>query len=296
MPIPTPTKTNHHDVYPSIDPSNPTISAAGKTVIITGGGQGIGAEIVKAFSVAGAANIVVLGRKISTLNETKAAVEALPKNKSVVSTYEADVTDQARINAVFDEVASTIGKIDVLVANAGYLPSPDKIATIDIEDFKRGFDINITGQLISIQAFLRNKAENSTFISVNTAGAHMYYLSPMASYVASKAALARLVDFLHNEHPDVRAFSIHPGIVPTVMAAKAGFTEVAKDTPQLAAAYSVWLASPESESLRGSFLWASWDVDELKAQPELNSNSELLHFGLTGWPSFKHQTAGPGEE
>ena len=38
---------------------------------------------------------------------------------------------------------------------------------------------------------------------------------------------------------------------------------------ELAAGFCVYLASPEGEYLKGRFLWASWDVDEMKANPEL---------------------------
>jgi hypothetical protein len=47
---PSATKTFHHDVYAAINPTNPHLSAAGKTVLITGGGQGIGVSFAKAFS------------------------------------------------------------------------------------------------------------------------------------------------------------------------------------------------------------------------------------------------------
>lgn len=119
MPVPSPTKTFHSEVYPSIDPTNPAVSVAGKTVLITGGGQGLGAAFAKAFSIAEAANIVLLGRKTATLEASKAAIEKLPINKAKVHVFEADVTNQSRVNAVFDQVASTIGKIDVYIVNAG---------------------------------------------------------------------------------------------------------------------------------------------------------------------------------
>ena len=46
----------------------------------------------------------------------------------------------------------------------------------------------------------------------------------------------------------------------------------------------VWLASPEAQFLKGKYLWANWDVDELKARAkEIEATSELS-IGLGGWP------------
>ena len=109
MEAPSFTKTFHHDTYPAIDPTRPELSAAGKIVVISGGGQGIGAANVKAFARAGAAHIAIFGRKGSTLNAVKSEVEA--SNKTRVHVYQADVTDEAAINHIFADVEQKLGKV-----------------------------------------------------------------------------------------------------------------------------------------------------------------------------------------
>lgn len=52
----------------------------------------------------------------------------------------------------------------------------------------------------------------------------------------------------------------------------------------LPASFNVWLASPEARFLKGRFLWANWDVDELKAQAKEIQASAQLSIGLVGWP------------
>ena len=52
----------------------------------------------------------------------------------------------------------------------------------------------------------------------------------------------------------------------------------------LPASFNVWLASPEAKFLKGKFLWANWDVDELKAQAKEIEANTLLSMGLVGWP------------
>lgn len=60
------------------------------------------------------------------------------------------------------------------------------------------------------------------------------------------------------------------------------FTNMVSKTASLPGAFAVWCASADSESLRGKFLWANWDVDELKAR-ELQGTQQLT-MGLLGWP------------
>ena len=52
----------------------------------------------------------------------------------------------------------------------------------------------------------------------------------------------------------------------------------------LPASFNVWLASPEARFLKGRFLWANWDVDELKAQAKEIEAGMQLNIGLVGWP------------
>jgi hypothetical protein len=52
----------------------------------------------------------------------------------------------------------------------------------------------------------------------------------------------------------------------------------------LPASFNVWLASPEARFLKGKFLWANWDVDELKSKGKEIEAGTQLSIGLVGWP------------
>jgi hypothetical protein len=77
------------------------------------------------------------------------------------------------------------------------------------------------------------------------------------------------------------------------------YHEAGFDLVSLPASFNVWLASPEARFLKGKFLWANWDVDELKAQAKEIEESTQLSIGLGGWPfqdagwkaSWRFQTA-----
>jgi NAD(P)-dependent dehydrogenase (short-subunit alcohol dehydrogenase family) len=98
-------------------------------------------------------------------------------------------------------------------------------------------------------------------------------------------------------------FSFQPGAVATDMNRQAGYKpdmdaadftwEVSEeiksllggyDDVSLPAGFILYLASPEARFLRGKYLWANWDVDELKAQAEKIEGTGYLSVGLQGWP------------
>src|SRR4051812_36484685 len=83
---------------------------AGRVVVITGGGTGIGAAIAERFAAEGA-HVVVVGRRLEPLQSVGASVGAMP----VV----ADAADAASARAAVQTVLDHFGRIDVLIANAG---------------------------------------------------------------------------------------------------------------------------------------------------------------------------------
>ncbi|KAI1044134.1 hypothetical protein LB505_010555 [Fusarium chuoi] len=83
------TKTWHNKPYPSIDPTRPELSAAGKFVAITGGGTGIGRSIAIAFAQAGASTVAILGRRLDRLEIAAAEIaEASGATPAFLPTWE----------------------------------------------------------------------------------------------------------------------------------------------------------------------------------------------------------------
>ena len=221
MEIPTFTKQYHKDVYPAIDPSRPELSAAGKVVLITGGSQGIGHGIARAFAKAGASDIIITARRQDVLSAAKSHIESTPSNKSRVHTYTVDISDEARMNELFAEVVKKIGRIDIYVANAAHFPDQAPVATASLDDSWRGFEVNVKGAIIGAQAFLRSASDSAVLINITTGAAHLRYFGAISAYASSKLAVVRIMDAIAVENPHVRVYNLQPGAVKTEMSDKA---------------------------------------------------------------------------
>lgn len=131
------TKTIRRSVYPAIDPTNPANSAAGKVILVTGGGSGLGKHIAAAFNKAGASAIVIFGRRENLLREAAAELEETGKAK--ILSFAVDVTDEEGLKTAFASAAKDVGPIDVVVANAGYLATPEPAASSDVADWWKSY-------------------------------------------------------------------------------------------------------------------------------------------------------------
>lgn len=186
--------------------------------------------------------------------------------------------------------ANKIGPIDIFVANAGFLPTPGKIADTDTADWWQGFETNALGTYLQAKYFLNQSpqpADAPVFISVSSGVAHVgpAFGSGMSSYATSKLAGAQFVEFIAHEYPHVKAFALSPGIIATDMNRKSGVgADQALDAVELPAHFAVWLAGPDSDFLKGRFLWANWDVEELLANKgKIEKDRSQLRITLEGW-------------
>lgn len=282
--LPTFTPTWHNTSYDAIDPSkNKDLSAAGKTILITGGARGIGARMAESFAIAGAKNIILVGRTIPHLEEHKELMDnKFPKTKVLI--FSADVADDKAVETVFDKVAARVGSIDVLVSNAGYLPKPAPVLESSLQDWWQGFQTNILGGINLVRSFLKHASDNPTMINITTGITHIPAIPGFSSYSASKGGFLRALDFVAVENPALKIFHLHPGVVATEMHAKSG-VDMPVDDISLPANFTVWLTSPEAEFLRGRYIWVNWDVQELMDAKESIIKEDKLVMGLRGWPA-----------
>jgi NAD(P)-dependent dehydrogenase (short-subunit alcohol dehydrogenase family) len=116
---------------------------AGKRVVVTAGGDGIGLETARAFAAAGA-KVLVCDIRSDTL-------ERLGKELPAVYSCIADVSREQDVAAMFDLVDKTLGGLDVLVNNAGMAGPTGGVETLSLADWERTLAVNLTGQFLCVR-------------------------------------------------------------------------------------------------------------------------------------------------
>lgn len=282
------TPTYHHSQYPAIDPTQAHLDCSDKLILVTGAGSGIGEAIATAFSKAHAKGIVLLGRNEATLQSTATKIAA-ESDKTEVLVVRADITSREQVHAAFTKITDHFNAAtDVLINNAGGLLAFGAVADIDIGGFWKTHELNVLGPLIVTQAFIRAAKASvqpdarRAIINIPSGSAHIPYAPTAVAYSTSKLANAKVLEYVHFEHPGWLAVNLQPGVVATELARKAG--RKAPDDPNLPAGMAVWLAADSrAEVLNGKFVWANWDVDELLVRKDEIREKGLLNLGLIGW-------------
>ncbi|KEF62679.1 uncharacterized protein A1O9_00652 [Exophiala aquamarina CBS 119918] len=295
MKLPSFTKTYRQDTYPAIDPTRPEVSAKDKTVIVTGAGiGGIGSEVALSFAKAGAPNIALIGRTGKTLEETRTAVvSACPETNVFIAV--ADVSKAESIGRAAHDIRAALGAWDIFANFAAVLPPASTIAGADEDAWWQAFEITVRFPFHFAKHFMPKARPNATFINVNAGASHIpaARMPKNSAYSAAKLAAAKLDDYLAAEHPTLRVFTVHPGVVDTPLFRHAIAGVAEKDLPKgavldkvaLPAHFTVWLASAEAEFLRGRYIWVNWDVEELiDRREEIQADPSLFKIILGGWP------------
>jgi NAD(P)-dependent dehydrogenase (short-subunit alcohol dehydrogenase family) len=306
-PFLSPVKTYHDTAQPAGNPSLPSHSQKGKSILITGGGNtGIGGETARFFARAGASHIGLLGRRLEPLLENKALIaQECPGTQVFVQST--DITDEKSVNEAFDNFVEVGGKIDTLIHAAASIGPKENFADVDGREFLKGITDNLEGSLWVAKAFLRTAKEDAHVVAINSWGAHLSLNDAFASYCVAKMAVYRLWDTVLLARPKLSVFHTQPGVILTEMNLKVGGADSFKgvktddgefrnsntnhcdDTDSscvvsLPASFNLWLSTPEARFLTGKFLWCNWDIGELKERAEEIKSGRLLNIDLVGWP------------
>lgn len=197
-----------------------------KTVLITGASSGIGEATVR--ELAGTGMRLFIGARRA--DRLRGLADELGQP---VAWRELDVTDPASFDAFVAAAEARFGRIDVLVNNAGIMPlSP--LAALKRDEWARMIDVNIHGVLNGIAAVLPRFIEQKSGHVVNVASIGAHLVVPTgAVYCATKYAVWAITEGLRQEHDDIRATIISPGVVAT---------ELGNDitVPEVAAGLKVW--------------------------------------------------------
>lgn len=180
----------------------------GKIVIIIGGNSGIGFACARAFADEDA-QVVITGRDANSL-----AAAAKELRGSVV-TYRSDISDLRQIEVLFAKISETLGRIDILLVNAGVLAN-SPIDSVTEEQWDRVLDTNLKGAFFCVKGALPLLSVGSAIVLTGSTAARKAV--PTASvYGASKAGLRSLGLSLAAELMDrgIRVNVVSPGPTDT---------------------------------------------------------------------------------
>ena len=154
-------KIKHKRPYPAILPSRPELSQEGQTILITGGGAGIGYAISKAFAQAGAAKIVIVGRRLDVLKHATVKIkQEVPEFTGRLSALKCDVSDLKSTEELWNVLHAENIIIDVLVLNAAVIQTTGPLIGTDLQQIWDEFNANVRGTIDFAQRFFKQSEVN----------------------------------------------------------------------------------------------------------------------------------------
>ncbi|AEW99646.1 SDR family NAD(P)-dependent oxidoreductase [Streptantibioticus cattleyicolor] len=195
---------------------------ADRVVVVTGAGEGIGAAVAHRFAADGA-TVVLVGRTLEKLREAAAAAP----DGATVFARTADVTVPDEAEALIASVAADLGRLDVLVNNAG-APAFGTVEAVAPEQWRAAMAVNLDAVYHTSRAAIPHlRRTHGCVVNVGSvSGLGGDY--GMAAYNAAKGGMVNLTRAMAVDHaPEVRVNAVHPGFTLNT-GITAGLTE---DTP-----------------------------------------------------------------
>ncbi len=247
----------------------------GQKALVTGASKGLGQAMAIGFAQAGADVLVNYSSDEPGARQTVKAIEALGR-KAVV--YKANVARENEVQAMFDCMFKTFGRLDICVPNAA-IQLNAKVDEMTLEQWQGVIDVNLTGMFLcareAIKAFKRQGIDRS----LSYACGKLIFMSSVhdiipweghANYAAAKGGLMLFMKSLAQEvaHLRIRVNAISPGAIRTPMnVEKLTTPEMFESTllklmpakrigePEDVARAAVWLASDESDYVYGTTIY-----------------------------------------
>ncbi|KAF5561618.1 peroxisomal short-chain alcohol dehydrogenase [Fusarium phyllophilum] len=266
-------KKLHKKSYPAISPTRPELQHENRTVLITGGNRGIGFAIARPFVEARAERVIIVSHchDAVTADVDKVAKEAKDNGSpTLVEGRICNTADTESTSSLWLALENEGVHVDTLVLSAASL---------------------------GIQKTLLDTGLDEALISLSTSVVYeRHYVPTRPAYAITKLAgtdhLQQVALEVSPQEMQISIFS--PGIIWNDLAAEKGFDESTFpwDDGKCLSHFSVWATSPEAEFIHGRFVWAAWDVEELKALMEdgVKKNPRFLLADIEGLSVSKGST------
>ena len=232
-----------------------------KVAFVTGGSRGIGAAIAKRLAADGAVVAITYAKDGDA---AASVVKAIEKAGGKAMAIQADAVDAKAVNSAVEKVVAALGRIDVLVNNAG-TAIPKKFEDTTLEEIDRMININLRGVFITTQAALKHINNGGRIIMIGSCVGERLMTPGLAAYSATKGAVKMFTQGLSREVGDraITVNNVQPGPIDTDLNPASGDWA----TPQKAntalnrygtvdevASLVAFLAGPEASYITGASL------------------------------------------
>ncbi len=207
------------------------MKAQGKTIVVTGGGSGMGRELVLLLLKKGA-RVAAIDINEATLKET---VELAGDYQGRLSTHIVNIADREAVMALPEAVIQAHGAVDGIINNAGIIQRFVRVNDLDFREFERVMNVNFWGTVNVTKAFLPHllKRPEGHIVNISSMGGFLP-VPGQSFYGASKAAVSLLSDGLHSEllPTNVRVTTVFPGAIATNITVNSGLTTTPRPASQ----------------------------------------------------------------
>ena len=212
-----------------------------KVIVVTGGGNGMGREIVLSLLSKGA-SVAAVDINESALQET---VKLAGEKNEKLATFVLNITDKAAVEALPAKVIERFGVVDGLINNAGIIQPFVRLNDLKFDAIERVLDVNLYGTLYMVKAFLPYLLKRPIAHIANVSSMGGFLPVPgQTIYGASKAAVKLLTEGLYAEllNTNVKVTLVYPGAIGTNIAANSGVGVAASADAQSS---SIKMLAPE---------------------------------------------------
>jgi 3-oxoacyl-[acyl-carrier protein] reductase len=233
----------------------------GKTALITGGSRGIGAAIAKRLAADGAQVAITYTKGAEA---AAAVVKEIERAGGKAIAIQADATDAAASAAAVENTVATLGRLDVLVSNAG-TAIPKKFEDTTLAELDQMINLNIRGAFGVTQAALKHMKNGGRIIMIGSCVGERMMTPGLVPYAATKGAIKMFAQGLSREVGDrgITVNNIQPGPIDTDLNPAAGDWAAPQKantalgrygTVEEVAALVAFVASPEAAYITGANL------------------------------------------
>ena len=181
---------------------------SGARVVVTGGASGIGVTLARRFAAR--------GDRVAVCDADPKAIAQLQQSDPEIKAHQADVTDEAQMNAFLEAVEADWGSADIVCANAGTGGPAGRIEDLNYDDWKSCVGVNLHGAFLSCRWAARvMRAQGSGLILLTSSTAGLFGYPLRSPYAAAKWAVVGLTKTLAMElgPAGVRVNALAPGAV-----------------------------------------------------------------------------------